>query len=142
MAATTNAPENGVTIIDSINLAYTEIVNLVNVLSSYTIDGNTFPMFDILNNNKEYILSLCVTTKISENELMKPEYTSVRLYGTSSLWYLILFVNEMYNATEYIKKEINVLSPANINTFVTFLQNYGQKNYELEDLTITVIPEE
>ena len=142
MAATTNAPENGKTIIDSINLAYSEVVNLVNVLSSYTIDGNTFPMFDILNNNKEYILSLCTTTKIPETELMKPEYTSVRLYGTSSLWYLILFVNEMYNAVDYTKKEITVLSPVEIGTFITFLQNYGQKNYVLEDLTITVIPEE
>lgn len=141
MSIASNAPENGTTLIDSINLANSERVNMVNVFSTFTLEGNKFPMLDMLNNNKAYLLEMTTTVAIPKSEFFKPEYTSARLYGTSSLWYLILFLNEMYSAMDYTSKTIKVLSPNSLNTFISFVNNFKREDYTFEDLTITVIPE-
>ena len=141
MSIASNAPENGTTLIDSINLANSERVNMVNVFSTFTLEGNKFPMLDMLNNNKAYLLEMTTTIAVPKSEFFKPEYTSSRLYGTSSLWYLILFLNEMYSAMDYTSKTIKVLSPNNLSTFITFVNNFKREDYTFEDLTITVIPE-
>jgi hypothetical protein len=141
LATSANAPENGKNLIDSINLAYSENVNMVNVFSTFTLEGNSFPTLDMLNNNKEYLLSLAIETAVPKSEFYKPEYTSSRIYGTSSLWYLLLFLNEMYTAMDYTKNVILVIPQSNLSTYNTFVQNFGKKDYVFDDLTITVIPE-
>lgn len=141
MSIASNAPENGTTLIDSINLAYSERVNMINVFSTFTLEGNKFPMLDMLNNNKAYLLEMTTTVVVPKSEFFKPEYTSSRLYGTSSLWYLILFLNEMYSAMDYTSNTIKVLSPNSLNTFITLVSNFKREDYVFEDLTITVIPE-
>ena len=141
MELNNSSPSLYVDLIGSINAAKRETVNIANVVDTFELNGNTFPSFDILNSNREYILSLCIKQDIPESEFYKPEYTSTRLYGTPSLWYILLFVNSLNNAYEYKEKNILVLNPKFITHFVTFVSSNPQKHFVIDDLTIQVIPE-
>jgi hypothetical protein len=131
-------------LITSINIAINERANIINVINKYKINEDVLPNFALLNNNKDYLLSLCNTYTIPETEFYKPEYTSNRLYGTPSLWYTILLVNNFFDSTEYTEKSILAISPSYVNEFLTFVSNNKDKNEIITyaDLTLTRIPEE
>jgi hypothetical protein len=144
MSLNQTSPNLANDLITSINIAINERANIVNVLNKYKINEDILPNFALLNNNKDYILSLCSTYNIPENEFYKPEYTSDRLYGTPSLWYTILLVNNFFDSTEYIKKSVLAISPSYINEFLTFISNNKDTAdiITYSDLTLTRIPEE
>jgi len=57
------------------------------------------------------------------HQVYRPEYASYDIYGTTDLWYLLLFVNNMTRPDEFNKTKIKVFNPA----YMDLLNNIIEK---------------
>ena len=72
--------------------------------------GYEFYMNDLLENYREIIFNDLIELSVRREAYYLPELVSKLLYGTTDLWYLILFCNNMYSKYQFTKGIINVLS--------------------------------
>lgn len=86
------------------------------VVSNFSTDivfndtGNIIPS-PITNINQliRNLDNLLVDYNVSEEELYRPETTSIKLYGSPDFWYLILLINNIGSVLDYTKSIIKVL---------------------------------
>ena len=96
-----------------------EKLSLANTSLFSEIDGTYFPLGDIFKENyRGIILNECIDFEfdddIFEKYKYRPKYFCEKIYGTTSLWYLILWINDMLSVTEFNKREIKVFDPDSI----------------------------
>lgn len=79
-------------------------------------DSNSiiFSNYEILKKYENILTDMSVWTKLNDNYKFRPEYMSNYLYGTTHLWYLILFLNKMTSANEFNKDYVRVVHPDNV----------------------------
>jgi len=74
---------------------------------------------------KSLIDSNLIEVEIDDKLMTKfkynPKLVSKKLYGTTSLWYLILWVNKMVSPQEFTKKKIKVFNPNKIDVLRNIL---------------------
>jgi len=68
------------------------------------------PHLEVLELNKFYLLSKSVKKILDQKYYYKPDYLSFKEYGTETLWYLLLFVNDIFSIEEFNKYEVYVPS--------------------------------
>lgn len=77
--------------------------------------------------------------------MYKPEYLSDRLYGTTDLWWLLLFLNKCKSHKEFNRSTVTVLNPEFVDEMASFINNISDtitknrenvKTVEDNDLTI------
>ena len=86
------------------------------VVSNFSTDivfndtGNIIPS-PITNINQliRNLDNLLIDYNVSEEELYRPETTSIKLYGSPDFWYLILLINNIGSVLDYTKSIIKVL---------------------------------
>ena len=89
---------------------------LDNINEYVNFDGFKIPVHCILSDKyRGIILENCVKITLSE-ELFnvyqyRPKYLSLKLYGYTDLWHLILWINDMTSVTQFNKKIIYVYDP-------------------------------
>lgn len=103
---------------------------LDNISNWYLFEGEVLMGEPILNKYKNSILNMAMTITINEDFYRRPEYVSYRLYGTTDLWYLLLFLNNMKNPDEFTKDMIRVLDPSKISNWMKIIDEEYSKLYK------------
>jgi len=85
-------------------------VLLDNNMNWYIFENNLLMGLDYLDKYKNTIFQMVTKVRIGNEYFMRPEYVSYSLYGTTDLWYLLLWLNDMKNPNEFIKNEIYVVA--------------------------------
>ena len=96
---------------------------LDNNLNWYVFENNLLMGIDYLDRYRNTLLRMSTRIKIGKDYFMRPEYVSYKLYGTTDLWYIILWLNNMKNPTEFVKSEILVIATNKIGSFQKLLDN-------------------
>lgn len=82
-----------------------------------TVSGRTFPLNNILSRKyRGIILENSFELNLDSDELFetykfKPKLLSLKLYGTTDLWHLILWLNDMNSATQFTRRRVVIFDP-------------------------------
>ena len=87
----------------------------------------------------DYIMSNLLVREINIDKYRyKPEYVSYDIYGTTDLWYLILWINNMGSALDFTKKTINIFNPGNLDFLNKAIEKQKEKILETKDNPIVI----
>ena len=92
------------------------------------IDGIQIPVKSIFfETYRGLILNNCIKVKMSDKKLnryrYRPKLLSYDLYGTTDLWHLILWINNMYSVTQFNESSIYIFNPDKLNLLVRIINN-------------------
>jgi hypothetical protein len=104
-------------------------VTLDNVSIHYKFEGEIVFSTSILRKYENIIKQRLSDYTLFDHQLLRPEYASFDIYGTTDLWYLLLFVNNMTRPDEFTKREIKVFNPA----YLDLLNDIIEKEKKLLD---------
>lgn len=108
-------------LVSSVQSAQQNRMTLDNISTIYNFENKiVFPM-SFLRKYENILKSLSQSIILERRFWYKPEYLSYSLYGTTDLWYLILFLNEMKDPMEFCTPSINV--PAE-NYIIEIIQKF------------------
>ena len=99
---------------------------LDNLFMFVNFEGFTIPQMSILfEKYRGIILDSCIRIKMSDEVLRhyiyRPKYLSLKLYGTTDLWHLILWINDLTSATQFDKSIIYVYDPDKLDVIERIL---------------------
>ena len=99
---------------------------LDNLFMFTNFEGFTIPQMNILfEKYRGIILECCLKIKLSDDLLRhyiyRPKYLSLKLYGTTDLWHLILWINDLTSATQFNKNNLYVFDPDRIDVLERIL---------------------
>lgn len=109
---------------ESITHSKSNRLTIDNISKFYTLDGITFGL-NILNKYSHILKSeaYLITIEIDKSLWYRPEYVSKILYGTTDLWYLILFINNLKSEKYMNFSIIKVFNP----TYITIINEIMEK---------------
>lgn len=105
---------------------------LDNISNWYIFEDQMVMSFSLLRKYEQVIRNLAIELKIDKDYFYKPEYVSFALYGTTDLWYLLLFLNNMKNVDEFNKEVIKVISPEKVDIFNRLIGEEYKRLYKRE----------
>jgi len=119
-------------ILDSIKIDNENKFSLQNISDTYKVDDEyIFQYHSILNEYRLIIFSYLIDVEITENEFYLPELTSRKNYGTTDLWYLVLFCNNIPNKYRYTNKNIKIFNPRYMNVLNQIIElNFKRLSYQ------------
>jgi hypothetical protein len=120
-----NSKENRITL--------SNISKTINFKGRIVINDN-----HILKDYEDFIMNNLVDYNIDEKSRYKPEYVSKEVYGTTDLWYLILWVNRMVSASEFIKTNIKIFDPLQTKALNKIIERHSEEILESKDNPILV----
>jgi len=136
-----------ITLNNSIEHAKSNRLLLENI--SYKINfNNEMIMYNenILYQYKNYLKQFTLLTSCPEEFYYKPELVSYKLYGTTDLWYLVLWMAEIPSALEFNQPVIRIFNPdkiAKINKIINKHREKLSNNHEepefIPDLTLKTV---
>ena len=97
-----------VNIITSINSADGNKILLDNIGNYYNFEDELVVNFSILTKYDNILRTGLVDYVVSSDYQYRPEYVSYDLYGTTDLWYILLYVNDMIGPLEFTTGTIKV----------------------------------
>lgn len=105
-------------------------VDIDNMRKRYKTSNEYFtfpsPSLDTINKNLFYLLRNSQEVEFNTKYTMKPEYLSFDEYGTTSLWQLLMYVNNVFCKEEFNLSTVVIPS---FTSIVTITQdNYPKKN--------------
>lgn len=107
----------------SIRAAKVDRFVLDNNMNWYVFEDNLLMGIDYLDRYRNTLLRMSTRIKIGKDYFMRPEYVSHKLYGTTDLWYILLWLNDMKNPTEFVKEEILVIATNKVNELQKLMDN-------------------
>jgi len=116
---------------DSINGTSDNFILLDNISDYYKFEGELIFGFDILNKYSNILKTGLITYTVSPDNFYRPEYVSKEIYGTTDLWYLLLFVNDMATVREFNKSTIYVHSDTIIDVLYNIISNEREILYSI-----------
>lgn len=125
-------------IVSEILSAKEDIYNIDNYVTkiSVPIDNKTnliFSNYEILKKYENIIFDNSVLINLKDEYKYRPEHLCKAIYGTTSLWYIILFLNRITSASQFDKDIIRVIHPDNIGIFSEI---YNLEKKYLDDVKI------
>lgn len=106
---------------------------LDNVSNWYLFENEVAMGMPFLQKYKNSIINLTMPLRINKNYYRKPEMVSFLLYGTTDLWYLLLFINKMTNVDEFTQDVIRVLDPSKISDYQSIVDGEYNSFYKKEN---------
>ena len=90
--------------------------NIENTSLYYEVDNLQIPTSNIFYEKyRGLILNNCIKVKVPNKSMAKykyrPKSLSYDLYGTTDLWYLLLWINNMYSTTQFNQQIIYIFNP-------------------------------
>lgn len=110
-------------VIGSITKARSNPLLLDNISNWYIFEDECRMSFSVLRKYEQLIRANCVEVDFEREWLYRPEYCSYDCYGTTDLWYLIMFVNNIdyVNNFNFIGHSILVPTQDFINVFKSII---------------------
>jgi hypothetical protein len=89
---------------------------LDNISNHYSFEDSIVLSTSILGKYEHIIKSRGLSGYVIEKKYFyRPEYVSNIVYATTDLWYLILFMNNMKKPDEFVKEEIIIFDPTEMD---------------------------
>ena len=82
---------------------------------------------EILKKYENILYGKSILIQISEDYYYRPEMISLKLYNTTELWYLILFLNKLESSDKLEYDVIRVLDPDAVNTLLEMIVSEQKK---------------
>jgi hypothetical protein len=89
-------------------------ITLDNISVSYVFEDKISFSTSILRKYEHVIMQNLLDYTLFPHQILRPEYASYDMYGTTDLWYLLLFINNMTRPSEFNKRNIKAFNPARI----------------------------
>ena len=83
-------------------------ITLSNFSNYYLLENNIKIGFPMLRKFEHILRKNLIEYNIEESRYYRPEYVSFDLYGTTDLWYLIMFVNNFYRVEDFVGPKIKI----------------------------------
>lgn len=110
-----------------INRGSKNSLNLDNTSMIATKDGFTFPITNILRQKYRGILiqnsvQLDLDDALFERYKFRPKSLCLKIYGTTDLWHLIIWLNDMTSVTQFNRRNIVVFNPDSMDIINKILE--------------------
>jgi hypothetical protein len=131
-------------ILQFIEIGKENSLNLDNTSMFTETQGVIIPTYNILRQKYRGII-LENSVEIELNEKLfnyykyKPKLLSLKLYGTTDLWHLILWLNNMISVTDFQRREIIVFNPDSmdvLNKIIELEKREIRKNHENPEMVV------
>ena len=93
-----------------INGAKSNKITLDKFSNYYLLEDSIRLGFPLLKKYDNIIRSSIQPYQIAKDRYYRPEYVSYDLYGTTDLWYLLLYVNDIYRVEDFVGPTIKIPS--------------------------------
>ncbi len=90
---------------------FTAVINSESILDKY---------FNII---QEYLYTIYLSDKELDEYKYNPKKLSFKLYNTTEYWFLILWANEMYSATQFDQKKIRLIRKGAIQSLLSEIRS-------------------
>ena len=105
--STLNSAKHG-NLANSINSAKSNKILLDNISNHYLFEEEVHMSFSIMRKYENLIRANLKKITLPKEFHYRPEYLSQELYGTTDLWYLIMFVNNVVDVNKFTMDEVYV----------------------------------
>jgi hypothetical protein len=92
-----------------------------------TLDNYVFYMNSLLDQYRDLIMSNVVDLKVDPQAYYLPELVSKTIYGTTDLWYLLLYCNNMCNKYEFTKPLIKAMAVSDLDILNNIIESNKKK---------------
>lgn len=92
----------------------------------YLLEEQILMGFPLMNKYSNIIKANLEEYEIKPEHKLRPEYVSYELYGTTDLWYLLLYVNNMGSVNDFTKDVIKVFPDGLISDINRMIINEGK----------------
>jgi hypothetical protein len=135
------------TITDGITHSQTNQITLTNASLKLNIDNKIIMnQGSIFKSYKDIIFGALIDYTMDDKYMYRPDYLALDYWGTTDLWYLLLWINSMSSVHDFTQKNIKILPVNQINLLMNILNKYSndiqasQKTpLFIPDITITKI---
>ena len=118
---------------EMINHSKDNKIGLNNLSNWHLFEKKILMAFPIFRKYENILRTGLYSYDVSKNHYYRPEYVSHELYGTTDLWSLLLFVNDMKSVDDFNRKNILVF-PDNIIDTLNTIANDEKDNFSSVDL--------
>lgn len=105
----------------NITISYEKLSLIEKINSVYMVTYN------LLNDYKKELDDLAVTVSLSDTDYLryayKPKLLAYDIYGSTELYFIILFINNMCNVKEFTNKKIKMLKKDDLNKVLSAIYN-------------------
>jgi hypothetical protein len=113
-------------------LSYTNVSQKINVIEKKSQSIEIISPLTIFDIYYPIIEEFLLEIELFENFYYKPEHLCYYLYNTTSLWWLILQINNCLSHKDFIMKKVKIFNP---NKLIE-LENFLNKHKKLKDTVI------
>ncbi|ALN97728.1 hypothetical protein Bp8pS_049 [Bacillus phage vB_BpuM-BpSp] len=99
----------------------------------YKIDDTIVFGVNILKKYEHIIKNYLIDYQISKDLFYRPEYVSYDVYGTTDLWYLVLFVNDIMKPVQLNYSNIKLFDPSYINIINDIIEKESEEMFNYEN---------
>ena len=112
------------TVITYNNLSYLEKLS----------DNSIVPIFNVLQDYIDELLTLSVTVELNDNEYLKyaykPKLLAYDMYKNPELFFVILLINGICDVKEFTKRKIKMIPVSNMDKVLTYIYNAEKKTID------------
>lgn len=109
------------------NISY-EVLCFLNKISD---DNDKIITYNVLNDYLSEIMDLTVTVEFSDTEYLKyrfkPKLLANNVYGDSELFYIILYLNNIYNVKDFDFRKVKLLKKDTLEFVLSSIYNTEQQ---------------
>lgn len=113
------------------DMQYSKFAVLSKAVSD-TQNSIIFAEHNVIYDYEDEIKSLSLSVEMTEKEYikykMKPKLLAYDLYGSTELYFVILYINDLYNIKDFTKKTVKLLKPNDMLEILESIYN-AEKNY-------------
>ena len=91
----------------------------------YNYENQINVPFPLLEKYHNIVTAGMIRVKLNKKFHYRPEYLSYELYGTTDLWYVLMYVNEMATVTEFKTESVLIPPDSIVQTINTIIESEG-----------------
>lgn len=131
----TNNPEYTSTIKEYIQSEPTVNINCDSFNIYDKIDGLSIISYNVLNDYKKELLDASFFADFTDNidyqyYRYRPKLLSYDLYGTTELFFILLFINDIYDVKDFDRKTIRIIKKDKLSSILSYIYSSNKSSTE------------
>lgn len=99
------------------------------------IDGLSIISYNVLNDYKKELLDASFFADFTDNidyqyYRYRPKLLSYDLYGTTELFFILLFINDIYDVKDFDKKTIRIIKKDKLSSILSYIYSSNKSSTE------------
>lgn len=130
-----NNPEYTSTIKEYIQSEPTVNINCDSFNIYDKIDGLSIISYNVLNDYKKELLDASFFADFTDNidyqyYRYRPKLLSYDLYGTTELFFILLFINDIYDVKDFDRKTIRIIKKDKLSSILSYIYSSNKSSVE------------